>query len=155
MPMARNKKNATKSTGKSGAARRGSQSGNAYVDEGVDRGEGRPTQAGRGRGCREQMRRPASIYGGCERRGLARGTRWKRFVERPRNWISRRGLFCQGFATRVNMSSGRGIAWSMVIGQTIACPAELLARSAALARSLARPSAEIGNLLARDRHSRR
>lgn len=46
-----------------------------------------------------------------------------------------------------------GIAWSIVIGSSIACPSKLsLARS--FARSLARPSrAEIGNLLTRDRHS--
>lgn len=27
--------------------------------------------------------------------------RWKRFVEMPWNWISRQGLFCQGFAIGV------------------------------------------------------
>lgn len=101
------------------------------------------------------MRSSASIYrkgGDCERQGLAQGTGWKKFVETPRNWISRRGLFLSGVRNE-DKRGDCGIAWSMVIDSSIACPSKLsLARS--FARSLARPSrAEIGNLLTRDRHS--
>lgn len=82
---------------------------------------------------------PPFTSGGCERQGLARGTGWKKFVETPRNWISRRGLFCQGFATRINVATE--IAWSMVIGLNIAClniPANFLLLAHSLARLLDR-----------------
>jgi hypothetical protein len=73
---------------------------------------------GEGRGESESRGLPANkcgalppFTGGCERRELARGKRWKKFVETPQNWISRRSLFCQGFATRIG-----GIAWPAIVG---------------------------------------
>jgi len=116
------------------------------------RGEGRVEGRGGGRGrererepgvAGEQMRGPASIYGGL-RRELARGKRWKKFVETPQNWISRRSLFCQGFATRIG-----GIAWSAVVGSPddpSRVPLNFRStRSFSLAQPADRPAALRGN----------
>lgn len=59
------------------------------------------------------------------------------------------GFVLSGVRNKDKRAAVCGIAWSMVIAPTIACPGEL-----SLARSLSPVCAEIGDPLTRDRHSR-
>lgn len=88
------------------------------------------------------MRSSASIYvGGCERQGLARGTRHEMEEIRGNTAeLDKPAGFVLSGVHNEDKRDDCGIAWSMVIGPTIACPSKLsLARP--FARSLARPSA--------------